>query len=324
MKLKLCVVAMLVSPLLYATEPEVIKHKGMCDASAAVSLTDDSFVVANDEDNVLRVYAKNAETASPTYDLTEFLKINTEKSPEADIEGATLIGKRIYWMSSHGRNKEGKSRPNRHRFFATDIENGVLKPVGKPYENLIQALKDAPELKGYHLGKAAEQAPESDGGFNIEGLSRTPEGDVLIGFRNPIPKGKALIVPMKNPQKVIEEGKTPHFGDVITLDLGGLGIRSIDYVESKRSYFIVAGSFDNAGIFKLYQWSGDAKEQPKIIEGVNFGALRPEAMIVYSAEPNRLQFLSDDGDEPINDKTCKELFSTPEKQYFRSLWVNLP
>ena len=133
MKLKTFAVVMMtaiLSPLVYANKPDVIKHKGMCDASAAVSVTDDSFMVANDEDNVLRVYAKNAETASQTYDLTEFLKVDTKKSPEEDIEGATLIGKRIYWISSHGRNKDSKSRPNRHRFFAADIENGVLKPVG--------------------------------------------------------------------------------------------------------------------------------------------------------------------------------------------------
>ena len=81
-------------------------------------------------------------------------------------------------------------------------------------------------------------------------MTKTPEGNVLIAFRNPIPQAKALIVPMKNPEKVIEDGKTSNFGEVINLDLGGLGIRSIEYVESKRSYFIVAGSFDDAGVFK--------------------------------------------------------------------------
>ena len=31
-------------------------YRGMCDASAAVSLNADLFAVANDEDNILRVY----------------------------------------------------------------------------------------------------------------------------------------------------------------------------------------------------------------------------------------------------------------------------
>ena len=67
----------------------------------------------------------------------------------------------------------------------------------------------------------------------------------------------------------------------------------------------------------------NAKEQPKAIDAVNFGKLRPEALIVYSAAPNRLQFLSDDGGEPIDGTDCKKLL-IPEKQYFRSMWVNLP
>jgi hypothetical protein len=320
----IAVIATIMSPLANANEP--IKHIGMCDASAAIPVNADSFVVANDEDNILRVY-KRDESAKEIqqYDMTEFLQVDTAKSPEADIEGATLIGHRIYWISSHGANKEGKFRPNRRRLFATDMDNnGVLKPVGKPFNTLIEALKAAPELKGYHLGKAADKAAEAQDGLNIEGLTRTPEGDLLIGFRNPIPNGKALIVPIKNPKKVVEQGKTPKFDKVVELDLGGLGIRSIEYVESKRSYFIVAGSFDNAGVFKLYQWSGNVKDQPKPIDSVNFGSMRPEALIVYATEPNRLQFLSDDGDEPINGKPCKELSSTPQAQYFRSIWIELP
>ncbi|SFF27064.1 DUF3616 domain-containing protein [Nitrosomonas sp. Nm166] len=191
----------------------VNSHFGMCDASAAVPVGFNLFVVANDEDNILRMYKSN-ESGKPIYslDLSSFLQINS-KHPEADIEGATFIKNRIYWISSHGTNKDGKQRPNRHRFFATDIEESndkySLKPTGKPYLGLVKAFEDSVELKNYGLGKAAKNAPESKNGLNIEGLTKTPQGNLLIGFRNPIPEGKALLVPLENPQEVIAGNEEP-------------------------------------------------------------------------------------------------------------------
>ncbi|MHC4629429.1 MAG: DUF3616 domain-containing protein, partial [Planctomycetota bacterium] len=94
---------------------------GASDASAAVAISRDMFIVADDENNVLRVY-RRGQAGSPvySYDVTAFLGIAPEH-PEADIEGSTAIGSRIYWIASHGRNKDGKMRPNRYRFFATDV-----------------------------------------------------------------------------------------------------------------------------------------------------------------------------------------------------------
>jgi hypothetical protein len=46
------------------------------------------------------------------------------------------------------------------------------------------------QLKDYELEKAEKLAPKEEGGLNIEGLTATPNGELLIGFRNPIPKEK--------------------------------------------------------------------------------------------------------------------------------------
>jgi hypothetical protein len=309
------------------TSPPITKHSGMCDASAAVPVGLFMFVVANDEDNTLRVY-KRDESGEPIYsqDFSADLKIDKDH-PEADIEGATLIGNRIYWITSHGANKNGKPRPNRRRLFATNIEtkgNTVnLKPFGTPFLGLVQALEDSAELKAYHLSKAAEEAPESDNGLNIEGLTRTPEGNLLIGFRNPIPNGKALLVPLENPQEVIKENKKPLLGKPILLDLGGLGIRSIEYSDDKAAYFIIAGPYEDKGSFQLYQWSGDPTETPALIKGVDFQDLHPEALVVYPPEKTRIQILSDDGSEQVNGKDCKDL-TEPQDKGFRSIWINLP
>ena len=309
-----------------STAAKPVKHSGMCDASAAAPVGSDLFVVANDEDNILRVY-KRDESGEPVYskDISNDLKIDKNEDPETDIEGAALIGKRIYWITSHGTNKEGDLSPNRRRFFATDIESNDnhihLKFVGTPYFDLVEALEKEDDLKDFHLCKAAKIAPKSENGLNIEGLTSTPEGTLLIGFRNPIPDNKALLIPLKNPQDVIDEKKLK-LGKPILLDLGGLGIRSIEYLPDKKAYFIIAGPYDTNDNFQLYQWSGNPSDAPKLIEGVDFQGLHPETWVVYPEENARIQILSDDGAELINGKKCKKL--PPQDRRFRSIWVSLP
>src|SRR5262249_41218411 len=110
-----------------------MEYSGLRDASAGVAVSSNLFIVADDEKNTLRLYS--TEHAGPPlkeFDFNDFLKV-TGKSSEADLEGAALLGNRAFWIGSHGRNKNGKARPNRHRLFATDIAiaNGevMLTPV---------------------------------------------------------------------------------------------------------------------------------------------------------------------------------------------------
>lgn len=320
------ILATVISSSAIATSPPapITHHSGMCDASAAISVGSDSFVVANDEDNILRVY-KRDESGKPvtSQDWSKFLQLDPEENPETDIEAATRIGKRIYWITSHGANKNSKYRPNRRRFFAPDIEgDDALKPVGTPFVNLVQVLEESASLKEYHLGDAAKKAPKSEGGLNIEGLASTPKGELLIGFRNPIPNGKALLVPLENPQEVIDETKKPILGQPILLDLKGLGIRSIEYSQVKNTYLIIAGSYDGNDSFQFYQWSGNASDAPTPINGIDFNGLNPEELIVYPDTESRIQILSDDGAEKVNGQPCKDLKNLQDRS-FRSLWLNL-
>ncbi len=317
------IISIIAQPVKAKTDLSVTEHLEICDASAAVPIGSDLFAVANDEDNILRIY-KNNKSGKPIHfhDLTSFLKIDPDH-PEADIEGATLIKDRIYWITSHGSNKDGKKRSNRHRFFATKIETigdkFSLEPIGTPFHDLVKAFEDAEELKEYQLEKAANNAPESKHGLNIEGLAGTPEGNLLIGFRNPIPKGNALLVPLKNPDKVIMENEKPKLGKPILLPLNGLGIRSIEYSDSKKAYIIIAGPHNDNGTFQLYQWSGNPSDSPKLSK-VDFQDLHPEAVIIYPEEKSKIQILSDDGSKQINGKNCKDLTSAQDKS-FRSMWV---
>jgi hypothetical protein len=295
----------------------------MCDASAAAAVDSDRFVVANDEDNLLRIY-RNDRPGRPvdTVNLAAFLSLHG-RFPETDLEGAARVGDRIFWISSHGRSRLGKERENRHCFLATDIKYGSagsrIEPAGRPYKGLLLDLETDARLVRFNLSRAATLAPRSSGALNIEGLSATPEGHLLIGFRNPVPGGKALLVPLLNPNDVIS-GRSAKLGDPIRLDLGGCGVRDIAY--ARGAFWIIAGQADGSGHSRLYRWVGGSAS-PERLHVKRFGKYNPEAIVVY---PERLQgpiqFLSDDGARATGGTPCKKLQDTNARS-FRSFWVQL-
>jgi hypothetical protein len=318
--------ALLVS-LLCASAAEKLKiarpmeYSGLRDASAAVAVSSNLFIVADDEKNTLRVYSTDhAGPPLKEFDLDAFLQV-TSKSPEADLEGAALLGNRAFWIGSHGRNKDGKDRPNRRRFFATDIgiTNGevTLSPVGKPCKRLVDDLLRDSRFAEFHLAEASTRPPKEQEALNIEGLSATPDGHVLLGFRNPTPHGKALLIPLLNPNEVIE-GKPARFDPAILLDLDGLGIRDMAYFNG--AYFIIAGGWHSGGKFQFYRWAGGDSE-PKKFEVKHAGDYTPEAIIIYPEKGfHEIQILSDDGNRAVHGIPAKELGDSAPKT-FRSFWL---
>ncbi|WP_374089108.1 DUF3616 domain-containing protein [Methylomicrobium lacus] len=316
----------------FSVDKELI-HQGICDASAAIALDERHFVVANDEDNILKVY-RSDESGGPIpgisgKDINDYFD-NNPKKREVDIEGAVQLGEILYWITSHGRNKDGESKPERHQFFAnklvTDDGEKRFKQVGHAYTQLFEDLLKDERLKPYQLEAAEKLPPKAKGGLNIEGLAVTPHHELLIGFRNPIPGGKALLLPLTNPQALLEK-KQAHaiFGAPIELDLNGLGIRSIEYWAEKKRFILIAGAYDGSDQFSLYQWSGQEKENPERIEVTGLpDHFRPESVLFYPHRDNRLHLLSDDGSiERIEGTPCKDIEDKDHPQkYFRSVWIS--
>ena len=276
-----------------AAQAQSFVYRGMCEASAAVAVGPDHFLVADDNDSTLRLYARNDPKPVSATDFSTALGV--KPTTKTDIEGAASIGNRIYWITSHGRHSSGEERPQRRRFFATDVtgQGGSTKLTlaGKVYVGLVDDLLAEPALASYRLREAAALAPEAEGGFNIEGLAATPEGKLLIGFRNPIRDGKALVVPIDNPQELVQ-GARARFGKAIALALGGRGIRSIDRVGD--AYLIVAGPFGEGSDFALYRWSSAAGDGPVRLPQIDLAGLHPEALFAIP-DTDLVQMLSDDG-----------------------------
>jgi hypothetical protein len=296
-----------------------ITYHGMCDASGGTALGTNLFAVADDEDNRIRIYgADSGGLPRQILDLGAFLQL-TGQYPETDLEGATWLGDRIFWIGSHGRSHDGKHRPNRHCFFATTVEhitNGVrLVPVGVCYKRLLKDMAGDPRLKPFNLGAAAKRAPKSKDALNIEGLCALGSDSLLIGFRNPIPGGKALLLPLLNANDVIE-GSVARFGAPILLDLGGRGVRDLGNWQDR--ILILAGPYNTEKNFSLFVWGGGT-DKPKAIVGLDFGGLTPEALVIFPQNPSFL-LLSDDGLLRVQGIECKFLDDSAQRR-FQAIWV---
>lgn len=306
--------------------PAAPEYFGTCSASAGVFLDVTHFAVANDEDAVLRVYRRGAPQPVATLEVSRFLELD-RKRPEVDLEGATRAGDWVWWMGSHSRTAEGKPAPNRQRLFATRLLAAAgggapaLEPVGRPYLRLLDDLVNAPELQHLPLAAAAARAPESDG-INLEGLAASPDGALWIGFRSPVPQRQAILVPVLNPEVLLQGGRA-RFGQPVALDLGGLGVRDLLWAGGRG--WIVAGPANGGGGFRLYVWEGPGHAARSVSwNAVLPRRFRPEALLVaHPDKPDRLLVLSDDGGRRIGDCECQEL-PDPAQRRFRALDLPWP
>ncbi|HET9960336.1 MAG TPA: hypothetical protein VFQ61_37855 [Polyangiaceae bacterium] len=306
----------------------LVVFTGMCDASGAVPLSRDRFTVADDEDNVLRIY--DAEVGGPPLsarDISRELGLTERKrrktgepkpAPEVDIEAATRVGDLAFWLTSHGRDSSGRVRQERLRFFATTLPRGDSGPivVGKVRTDLLDPLFTDSRYATFELAAAARLPPKSAGGLNLEGLTERRDGGVWIGFRSPTPEQKALLAPLLNPVEVTA-GAAPNFGDPRLLDLGGLGVRGLSYWRGQ--YLILAGHHAGGKTSKLYTWDGD--HQPREERELGVDGFNPEGFFTPE-DRDTFMILSDDGTRPIGGIECKRLEESSQKS-FRGLWLRL-
>jgi hypothetical protein len=277
------------------------------------------FLVASDEDNRLRLYRNDASgTPVQHYDLDTFLHPDP-RSPEADIEGAALLGTRAYWVSSMGRNRAGRDRVSRHVFLATDLDLDTtppgVRPVGRPYHWLLDDLLREPALAPLGLAAAIDRPAKHPQALNVEGLAAHAGGELLLGLRSPVLEGRAILIPLRNPEAVIR-GNRARFGPPSRLDLGGLGI--LDLTFAAGVYYILAGDPESGGNERLFRWNGTSTP-PTRIKVPDLKRFQPEAVIAYPGVAD-LQILSDDGSRSIDDARCKDL-PDPAQRRFRSFWV---
>lgn len=296
---------------------KTIHYAGISNPSGAVALGNQKFIVADDEDNLLRIYGRDiAAQPLQIIALKElFNEITDGEDLEIDLEGATLLRDTFFWIGSHSTSRKGSFRPTRHRLLAMQIKpdnDGQFKAsrTGSIYTRLIADLEQDKRFDKYHLSTAKTLPPKAIGGLSIEGLAGTPENSLLIGFRNPLiggkvinerlKKGRALLVLLLNPFEVIS-GQAAKFGDPIELNLGGYGVRDI-VLRKKHKFLIVAGPHHENAVSedhqyektKLYSWSSESGKL-KELKKIDLKDLNIESAFFYPDDNDTVQLLSDDG-----------------------------
>lgn len=316
------------------------RFRGICDASAGVSVGPAHMIVAQDEENLLYLYRTDGFGDGQVLREFDYRSDLHKSDKDSDLEGAARIGQRLFWISSHGRNGKGAFKKRRSRFFATDLQGdggrAELVWVGQ-YRKMLRDMRKAENwVSGGELGTLAiikrlkeaigdkdrtvDSLAPKDKGLNIEALAVQADGSgFLIGFRNPVPKGKALIVPLENGEALVDgSADAAVFGRPVMLDLGGLGLRSMEYVAARGMYLLVAGPIDSEAGFKLFQWSGAAGDPAVLLGDLRSGkGISPEAVVVYAGNP-RVQILHDEGKRDVEGGNCND--ETAVKQSFTDQW----
>jgi Protein of unknown function (DUF3616) len=291
------------------TTGEIQVYEGMCEASGAIAVPagsfGDHFLIVDNEDNILRLYAVGDPHAPPVeQNVSAFLGLNPDKNrDDIDLEAATWFDGEAVLIGSLGRNGDGEPRPARGKIFAVAVDvDGTSWTIGEPNgesDALVPALAAAGGELAAAIGDMAADNPDlapKDKGINLEGMSVSADGAALfLGFRNPVPDDQALLVKLLNPKAVLFNGEQPVLDPPIRLDLGGRGIRSMEYSPAAGAYFIVAGPVDREGAFDIYRWvEGEA---PATVPGAaealaGLAGFAPEGLIV-DPTGTRLQLFSD-------------------------------
>ena len=196
-----------------------------------------------------------------------------------DLEGITTDGTYFYVVGSQSKPKGAdQTGLARFKFDATN-----QRVVGtQAATGLKKFLADnVAELRGM------ENTKYKDGGINVEGIAWDPQSSRLLrGLRSPVVDGQALVVPLKlrDPQVSLSfDNLEVEGGKAIRLPLGGAGLRSIEYDNSRKAFYLITGAGPNNEKldFKTWEWSGKADSGLRELETFD-RSLKPEGITRFS------------------------------------------
>ncbi len=171
-----------------------------------------------------------------------------------DPEGITYGGSFFYIVGSQSDPNGGDL--NALVRFALDPSTNSLVGQAEVMTDLRSFLiANVPELKGL-------ENKDHNGGVNVEGIAYDPASDrLMLGLRSPLAGGKALVVPIKlrDPRGQFSTANLLPPGPAIQLQLGGLGIRDIEFDLRSSTYLIISGAPQHGETlaFGLWDWNGD-------------------------------------------------------------------
>jgi hypothetical protein len=313
-------------------------YQRTCGGSGGVWVDATHFLDFDDETQVAFVYSQGVSGA-PVQQQDISVAIGLTTSSEADLEDAARVGNRVYVVTSHARDKSGTLEASRYKLFALDLAGTVptlsMKVAGvyssllpdmlnaanwvTPNAAILTALDNASQLSKPTVTSLAPK----DAGTNVEGLAALGDtGKLVIGFRNPRSGGDAILVTLLNADAVIGGAKA-RFGEAITMNLAGNGIRGMAWSAAHNAVLLISGPHDGgSGPFALWKWSGAAVDAPTKVQALTAPAgAAPEAVVPYPGTKD-VQVLFDMGTFQIEGNDCKN--ASTSKQYFSDVIVHVP
>ena len=201
-----------------------------------------------------------------------------------DIEGATMINQTPVFATSMSRG----TFDDCHIIYLRNNSETNCLPV---LSELTKVLADA---FGAHWLETVLALDAKKGGINVEGLA-SYDGRLLIGLRSPLERfGKAIVVAMPDPSES-RAGQS----EIFTLELNGMGIRGIEYIESLASFVIIAGTVEKSSRFSL--WLHSPQEgTTELLSISEFDELcRPESIVSSKASNSFFVFSERSGEECV-------------------------
>lgn len=287
-------------------------YGAICEASAAALIDQSHVAIASDDYETIFTYQRGKAEPVAKFELGDDV---------TDIEAAARIGDVVFWVTSHSLNADGEDKKKRKVLFATKIAvDGKLTSDGQKYRGLREDFAVALQRTEARLMH----------GLNIEGMTDTPGGHLLVGLRGleTMPADKAILVEVANPAELVSsgsDGTRANIVRVITLDLSdgkgtaGRGVRDIARVGDR--YLIIAGSEPDGGVPapRLFWWDGHSD---KVSAGpeADFSGMTPEAIVVWNEHD--AEAFSDNGGAMIDGAKCSDK-SPPVNAHFPALEIKL-
>lgn len=246
------------TPTSPSSQPAFRPLTGIHEPSAIQQLADGRFLVVEDEkDHPFSLFTLRPDGSVDSTPLTPPPNAGGNGPGKLDdLEGlACDPSGHVYAITSHSRDGDGDEKMSRHKLVRFIVqEDRIVAPC------LALGLKAALTAAHPELAAAAEiRDVKAAGGLNIEALEVTPHQQrLLLGFRSPLREGRALIATLENPGAMFDEGATPLVSpQLITLDLGGHGIRGMSWLPALGGYLIISGPVAREQVqFRLWFWNG--------------------------------------------------------------------
>jgi hypothetical protein len=265
---------------LYAAKEEgmgqSLRFTDIHEPSGLVQLADGRLLLVEDEkDRPVHLAGIVSEDGQPALRASAFSAFPGEAD---DLEGVAMgPDGRVYAITSHTPGEDGALGAGRRKLlrFQVTADGGYGR---------IEEFSGLLPLLLQRVAAVATDAMSVD----IEGLVFDRQGRLLIGLRQPVVRGRSVVLIMENPAAVFDGGEVPVLAaSPILLDLGGGGIRAMTCAACCGGYLLANELESDGGKPRscLWLWDGNPASQPLQLDFPGRGEMKNiEGLVAVTVE----------------------------------------